>query len=265
MKNMFSLEGKVALVTGASYGIGFAIAKAFAKAGATIAFNDIKQELVDKGLAAYEAEGIKAHGYVCDVTDENAVNELVAKIESEVGKINILVNNAGIIKRIPMHEMSAAEFRQVIDVDLNAPFICAKAVIPSMIKNGGGKIINICSMMSELGRETVSAYAAAKGGLKMLTRNICSEYGEYNIQCNGIGPGYIATPQTAPLREKQPDGSRHPFDSFIIAKTPAARWLEAEELAGPAVFLASSASDAVNGHILYVDGGILAYIGKQPK
>lgn len=265
MKNMFSLEGKVALVTGASYGIGFAIAKAFAKAGATIAFNDIKQELVDKGLAAYEAEGIKAHGYVCDVTDENAVNELVAKIESEVGKINILVNNAGIIKRILMHEMSAAEFRQVIDVDLNAPFICAKAVIPSMIKNGGGKIINICSMMSELGRETVSAYAAAKGGLKMLTRNICSEYGEYNIQCNGIGPGYIATPQTAPLREKQPDGSRHPFDSFIIAKTPAARWLEAEELAGPAVFLASSASDAVNGHILYVDGGILAYIGKQPK
>lgn len=265
MKNMFSLEGKVALVTGASYGIGFAIAKAFAKAGATIAFNDIKQELVDKGLAAYEAEGIKAHGYVCDVTDEEAVKELVAKIEKEVGSINILVNNAGIIKRIPMHEMSAAEFRQVIDVDLNAPFICAKTVIPSMIKNGGGKIINICSMMSELGRETVSAYAAAKGGLKMLTRNICSEYGEYNIQCNGIGPGYIATPQTAPLRERQPDGSRHPFDSFIVAKTPAGRWLDPEELAGPAVFLASSASDAVNGHILYVDGGILAYIGKQPK
>lgn len=265
MKNMFSLEGKVALVTGASYGIGFAIAKAFAKAGAKIAFNDIKQELVDKGLAAYEAEGIKAHGYVCDVTDEEAVKELVAKIEKEVGSINILVNNAGIIKRIPMHEMSAAEFRQVIDVDLNAPFICAKTVIPSMIKNGGGKIINICSMMSELGRETVSAYAAAKGGLKMLTRNICSEYGEYNIQCNGIGPGYIATPQTAPLRERQPDGSRHPFDSFIVAKTPAGRWLDPEELAGPAVFLASSASDAVNGHILYVDGGILAYIGKQPK
>ena len=265
MNNMFSLEGKVALVTGASYGIGFAIAKAFAKAGATIAFNDIKQELVDKGLAAYEAEGIKAHGYVCDVTDEEAVKELVAKIEKEVGDINILVNNAGIIKRIPMHEMSAAEFRQVIDVDLNAPFICAKTVIPSMIKNGGGKIINICSMMSELGRETVSAYAAAKGGLKMLTRNICSEYGEYNIQCNGIGPGYIATPQTAPLRERQPDGSRHPFDSFIVAKTPAGRWLDPEELAGPAVFLASSASDAVNGHILYVDGGILAYIGKQPK
>ena len=265
MENMFSLKGQIALVTGASYGIGFAIAKAFANAGATIVFNDIKQELVDKGLAAYETEGITAHGYVCDVTDEDAVNELVAKVEKEVGGINILVNNAGIIKRIPMHEMSAKEFRQVIDVDLNAPFICAKAVIPSMMKKGGGKIINICSMMSEFGRETVAAYAAAKGGLKMLTKNIASEYGEYNIQCNGIGPGYIATPQTAPLREKQADGSRHPFDSFIMAKTPAARWGNPEDLAGPAVFLASEASNFVNGHILYVDGGILAYFGKQPK
>ena len=261
----FRLDGKIALVTGASYGIGFAIAKGFAEAGATIVFNDIKQELVDKGLAAYKEAGIEAHGYVCDVTDEDAVNNLIAKIEKEVGVIDILVNNAGIIKRIPMTEMKASEFRQVIDVDLNAPFIVSKAVIPSMIKKGHGKIINICSMMSELGRETVSAYAAAKGGLKMLTRNICSEYGQYNIQCNGIGPGYIATPQTAPLREKQPDGSRHPFDSFICAKTPAGRWLEPDELAGPAVFLASEASNAVNGHILYVDGGILAYIGKQPE
>ena len=190
--------------------------------------------------------------------------ENVEKITKEVGPIDILVNNAGIIKRIPMCEMTAAEFRQVIDVDLNAPFIVSKAVIPSMIERGHGKIINICSMMSELGRETVSAYAAAKGGLKMLTRNICSEYGQYNIQCNGLGPGYIETPQTAPLREIQPDGSRHPFDQFICAKTPANRWLKPEELTGPAVFLASEASNAVNGHILYVDGGILAYIGKQP-
>jgi len=265
MKNPFSLEGKIALVTGASYGIGFAIASGFAEAGAKIVFNDIKQELVDKGIAAYKEKGIDAIGYVCDVTDEDAVNDMVAKIEKEVGIIDILVNNAGIIKRIPMHEMTAAEFRQVIDVDLNAPFIVSKAVIPSMIKKGHGKIINICSMMSELGRETVSAYAAAKGGLKMLTRNICSEYGEFNIQCNGIGPGYIATPQTAPLREPQADGSKHPFDSFICAKTPAGRWLDPEELAGPAVFLASEASNAVNGHVLYVDGGILAYIGKQPK
>ena len=261
----FRLDGKIALVTGASYGIGFAIAKGFSEAGATIVFNDIKQELVDKGIEAYKKEGIDARGYVCDVTDESAVNELVSKVEDEVGVIDILVNNAGIIKRIPMTEMSAEEFRQVIDVDLNAPFIVSKAVIPSMIKKGHGKIINICSMMSELGRETVSAYAAAKGGLKMLTRNICSEYGEYNIQCNGIGPGYIATPQTAPLREIQPDGSRHPFDKFICAKTPAGRWLNPDELAGPAVFLASDALNAVNGHILYVDGGILSYIGKQPQ
>ncbi|MBQ9914807.1 MAG: gluconate 5-dehydrogenase [Clostridia bacterium] len=262
---MFSLQGKIALITGASYGIGFAIAKGYAEAGATIVFNDLTEELVEKGLAAYEKAGIKAHGYVCNVTDEDAVNAMVKRIEEEVGTIDILVNNAGIIKRIPMTEMTAAEFRQVIDVDLNAPFIVSKAVIPAMIKKGHGKIINICSMMSELGRETVSAYASAKGGLKMLTKNICSEYGQYNIQCNGIGPGYIATPQTAPLRERQADGSRHPFDSFICAKTPAGRWLEAEELVGPAVFLASEASNAVNGHILYVDGGILAYIGKQPE
>ena len=264
-KENFRLDGKIALVTGATYGIGFAIAKALAHAGAKIVFNDLKQEFVDRGLASYKAEGIDAKGYVCDVTDESAVNGMVAKIEREVGNIDILVNNAGIIKRIPMIEMSAADFRSVIDVDLNAPFIVAKAVIPTMIRMGHGKIINICSMMSELGRETVSAYAAAKGGLKMLTKNIASEYGEYNIQCNGIGPGYIATPQTAPLRERQPDGSRHPFDSFIVAKTPAGRWGDAEDLGGPAVFLASEASDFVNGQILYVDGGILAYIGRQPK
>jgi len=261
----FSLKGKIALVTGASYGIGFAIAKAYASAGATIVFNDINRELVDKGLKAYEAEGIKAHGYVCDVTNEETVNEFIKTVEREVGVIDILVNNAGIIKRIPMLEMKAEDFRKVIDVDLNAPFIVSKAVIPGMIKKGHGKIINICSMMSELGRETVSAYAAAKGGLKMLTRNIASEYGEHNIQCNGIGPGYIATPQTAPLREIQPDGSRHPFDQFIVAKTPAARWGTTDDLMGPAVFLASDASNFVNGHVLYVDGGILAYIGKQPQ
>ena len=201
---------------------------------------------------------------MCDVSDENAVAEMVRKINEEVGVIDILVNNAGIIKRIPMVEMSAADFRQVVDVDLSAPFIVSKAVIPGMIEKGHGKIINICSMTSELGRETVSAYAAAKGGLKMLTKNICSEYGKYNIQCNGLGPGYIATPQTAPLRERQADGSRHPFDSFIVAKTPAERWGTPDDMTGPAVFLASDASNFVNGHILYVDGGILAYIGKQP-
>ncbi len=262
--DMFRLDGKIALVTGAVYGIGFEIAKSLAVAGATIVFNNLDQASVDQGLANYTKEGIQAHGYVCDVTDEAAVQAMVKQIEDEVGVIDILVNNAGIIKRIPMLEMSAEDFRQVVDVDLNAPFIVSKAILPSMIKKGHGKIINICSMMSELGRETVAGYAAAKGGLKMLTKNICSEFGEANIQCNGIGPGYIATPQTAPLREKQADGSRHPFDQFIVSKTPAARWGEPSDLAGPTVFLASDASDFVNGHILYVDGGILAYIGKQP-
>ncbi|MFA7529845.1 MAG: gluconate 5-dehydrogenase [Bacilli bacterium] len=257
--NYFSLSGKVALVTGGSYGIGFAMATALHKAGATIVFNDINEKLVNEGLENYKKLGIDAHGYVCDVTNEDEVNEFVKKVETEVGVVDILVNNAGIIKRIPMVEMSAADFRKVIDVDLNGPFIMAKAVIPGMIKKGHGKIINICSMMSELGRETVSAYAAAKGGLKMLTRNIASEYGKYNIQCNGIGPGYIATPQTEPLRRPGV-----PFNEFIIARTPAERWGTPEDLMGPAVFLASDASNFVNGHILYVDGGILAYIGKQP-
>ena len=262
--NLFSLNVKVALVTGAAYGIGFAIAEALAEAGAKIAFNCRKPEHLQSALDDYSKLGIEARGYLCDVTKEDEVKAMVADIESTLGSVDILVNNAGIIRRIPMHEMSVDEFREVVDIDLNAPFIVAKAVIPAMMKKRSGKIINICSMMSELGRETVSAYAAAKGGLKMLTRNIASEYGEYNIQCNGIGPGYIATPQTAPLRERQPDGSRHPFDSFIVAKTPAARWGNPDDLKGPVVFLASQASDFVNGHILYVDGGILAYIGKQP-
>ncbi|WBY63523.1 MAG: 2-dehydro-3-deoxy-D-gluconate 5-dehydrogenase [Thermocaproicibacter melissae] len=255
----FSLKGKVAFVTGACYGIGFAIASALAEAGAKIAFNGLNAEHVARGIENYRKAGIDAHGYVCDVTDADAIEDLVKKINQEVGVIDILVNNAGIIKRIPMLDMKPEEFRQVIDVDLTAPFIVSKAVIPGMIKKGHGKIINICSMMSELGRETVSAYAAAKGGLKMLTRNIASEYGAYNIQCNGIGPGYIETPQTAPLRVPG-----NPFNDFIISKTPAGRWGRTEDLTGPAVFLASDASNFVNGHILYVDGGILAYIGKQP-
>ena len=260
----FSLAGRTALVTGGAYGLGFAMARALAGAGARVAFNCRSQENLDKALADYAACGVDARGYLCDVTDEAQVARLVETIENDLGPIDILVNNAGVIRRVPMTEMSTEEFRQVVDIDLVGPFICAKAVIPGMADRGHGKIINICSMMSELGRETVSAYAAAKGGLKMLTRNICAEYGGANIQCNGIGPGYIATPQTAPLRERQPDGSRHPFDQFIVSKTPAGRWGVPEDLMGPAVFLASDASNFVNGHILYVDGGILAYIGRQP-
>lgn len=261
----FSLEGKVAWITGASYGLGLAYAKAYAEAGAKIVFNDIKQELVDRGLEEYKKLGIEVYGAVCDVTNEEQVQKFVADVKEKVGTIDILVNNAGIIKRIPMHEMSAADWNAVINVDLTGPFLCAKAVIPDMMEKKSGKIINACSMMSEFGRETVSAYAAAKGGLKMLTRNICSEYGQYNIQCNAIGPGYIATPQTAPLRAKQADGSMAPFDRFIRSKTPAQRWGRTEDLMGLAVFLASPASDFINGQVVYIDGGISAYIGQDPN
>ncbi len=260
----FSLKGKTALVTGGSYGIGFAAAQALAQAGAEIAFNCRSEEHLQTALQAYHAEGIDAKGFLCDVTDETAVVQMVDKLQKEWGGIDILVNNAAITKRVPMIQMDTADFRRIIDVDLTAAFLVSKAVLPSMIQKGGGKIINICSMMSELGRETVSAYAAAKGGLKMLTRNIASEYGAYNIQCNGLGPGYIATPQTAPLREPQPDGSPSPFETFLCARTPAGRWGTVDDLKGPIVFLASEASNFVNGHILYVDGGILAYLGKQP-
>lgn len=227
----FSLMGKVALVTGAAYGIGYAIAKAYADAGAKIAFNCRSQAHMDKALADYKKDGIEAHGYICDVTDEEAVRAMVADIEQKLGTIDILVNNAGIIKRIPMLEMTTEDFRKVIDIDLTAAFIVSKAVLPGMLRKGHGKIINVCSMLSEVGRETVAAYTAAKGGLKMLTKNIASEYGDRNIQCNGIGPGYIATPQTAPLRTPG-----HPFNDFILSKTPAHRWGTPEDLMGPAVF-----------------------------
>ena len=262
--HQFSLTGKIALVTGGSSGIGFGMACGLAKAGATVAFNCRGEAHLKQALEDFEKAGVEAHGYLADVSDEADVTRLIETIKKELGVIDILVNNAGIIKRIPMCDMELSEFRQVIDIDLIAPFIVSKAVLPDMVQKGHGKIINICSLMSELGRETVSAYAAAKGGLKMLTRNICAEYGGANIQCNGIGPGYIATPLTMPLRETQSDGSQHPFDKFIHSKTPAGRWGLPEDLQGPLVFLASDASNFVNGQVLYVDGGILAYIGKQP-
>jgi gluconate 5-dehydrogenase len=257
MNEMFSLEGRVAWVTGACYGIGMGLAKALARAGARIAINARRAEHVEAALAEYRAQGITAFGRVCDVTDEIAVADFVKSAEAALGPIDILVNNAGMILRVPATEMAVADFRNVVDVDLVGPFICSRAVLPGMVARGRGKIINICSLLSELGRETVSAYAAAKGGLKLLTRALCAEYADKNIQINGIGPGYIATPQTAPLREPG-----NPMGAFIAARTPAGRWGTPVDLAGPAVFLASDASDFVNGQILYVDGGLLASIGK---
>ena len=256
-KKLFDLTGKHALVTGGSHGIGMALATGLAQAGAKISIIGTSEGKLETAKAQYAENGIDAHAYVLNITDEVAVNETIPVIENDVAPVDILVNNAGMIKRIPILEMSAADFRQILDVNLTGQFIMAKAVAGGMVERGHGKIINICSMMSELGRNTVSAYAASKGGLKMLTRNMATEWARHNIQVNGIGPGYIATSQTAPLRE---DG--HPFNEFIISRTPAGRWGNPEDLAGTAVFLASKASDFVNGHIVYVDGGILATIGK---
>jgi gluconate 5-dehydrogenase len=256
--SLFDLSGKIALVTGSTHGLGMAMAKGLGKAGATIIVNgNSSQEKIDAAVRYYEKEGLKAKGYRFDVSNESQVIEAVSKIENEVGAIDILVNNAGIIKRTPLAEMDVVDFRQVIDVDLVSPFIVSKHVVKNMIAKRQGKIINICSMMSELGRNTVGAYAAAKGGLKMLTQNMATEWAKHNIQINGIGPGYFATSQTEPIRV---DG--HPFNDFIINRTPAAKWGDPDDLSGAAIFLASKASDFVNGHILYVDGGILATIGK---
>ena len=262
MTNIFDLTGKVALVTGGARSIGLALGIGLGQAGATVCFNCTSEKSMEEGLKAYKAAGVQARGFVADVSDEASVRRLVADIERQVGTVDILVNNAGINKRVPLTEMEVEDFTKVVGVDLVAPFIVSKAVLPGMIAKGHGKIINICSMMSEVGRNTVVAYASAKGGLKMLTKNICAEYGGVNIQCNGIGPGYIATDLTAPLREPQPDGTPHPFDQFIKERTPAGRWGAPKDLMGPVIFLASEASDFVNGHILYVDGGILAFLGK---
>ncbi|MEZ5070895.1 MAG: gluconate 5-dehydrogenase [Bacteroidales bacterium] len=254
---LFDLTGKHALVTGGTHGLGMAIALGLSRAGAHISINDISREKLDQAREEYKKTGTEVRTFLLDVTDEAAVDREIPRMEAEGGPIDILVNNAGIIKRIPILEMKAEEFRQVLDVDLTGPFIVAKAVARGMIQRKRGKIINMCSMMSELGRDTVSAYAAAKGGLKMLTRNMATEWARHNVQVNGIGPGYFATSQTAPIRV---DG--HPFNDFILRRTPAGRWGDPADLEGAAVFLSSRASDFVNGQILYVDGGILATIGK---
>lgn len=257
MLNLFDLSGKVALVTGATHGLGMAMATALGKAGATVVVNGNTPAKMEKALQQYAAAGLNVKGFLFDVTDEEQAKENIQRIEREIGPIAILVNNAGMIQRVPALEMEVADFRKVLDVDLTGPFIMSKTVGKYMVERQAGKVINICSMMSELGRNTVSAYAAAKGGLKMLTKNLATEWAKYNIQVNGIGPGYFATDQTAPIRV-----NGHPFNDFIISRTPAGRWGDPEDLGGATIFLASKASDFVNGQILYVDGGILATIGK---
>jgi len=255
--NLFDLTHKTALVTGGTHGLGMAMAEALAQAGAQLVITGTTQSKMEEAIKYYQAKGYQAKGYLFDVTNETDAAINIDIISKEIGDIHILVNNAGIIKRELAITMPVADFRKVIDVDLVGPFIMSQLVAKQMIERKQGKIINICSMMSELGRNSVSAYAAAKGGLKMLTKNLATEWAKYNIQVNGIGPGYFATSQTEPIRV---DG--HPFNDFIINRTPAARWGNPEDLAGAAVFLASKASDFVNGQVIYVDGGILATIGR---
>lgn len=256
--SLFDLSGKVALVTGATHGLGMAMAEGLGNAGAKLVITGhSSQEKLDNAVAQLREKGYDAHGYLFNVTNEDEVNEMVPVIEQEQGPINVLVNNAGIIRRVPLLEMDLAEWNLVLQTNLTGVMVMTRPVVKRMIERGAGKIINICSMMSELGRDSVSAYAASKGGLKMLTQNMATEWARHNIQVNGIGPGYFATSQTAPIRV---DG--HPFNEFIIGRTPAGRWGNPEDLQGAAVFLSSKASDFVNGQVVYVDGGILATIGK---
>jgi len=256
MIDLFDLTGKVALVTGGTHGIGLAVGLLLGKAGARVCVNDLQDDKLDNCREIFRREGLDVFTLKFNVTDENDVDKGITLIEKNIGPVDILVNNAGIIKRIPILDMPVTDFRQVIEVDLVAPLIVSKRVAPGMIKKRSGKIINMCSMMSVYGRNTVSAYASAKGGLKLLTQNMTCEWAKYNIQINGIGPGYISTAQTAPIRE-----NGHPFNDLVMTRTPAGRWGEPEDVANAALFLASNASNFVNGHILYVDGGILANFG----
>lgn len=257
MRELFDLTGKRILITGATHGLGMAMGKGLGLAGATVIINGHTEKKMEAALKSFHQEGIRAHGFLFDVTREADVSANIQAIEDQIGPIDVLINNAGIIMRMPIVQMTAEDFRKVVDIDLTGPFIVSKHVGLRMIERKQGKIINICSMMSELGRNTVAAYAAAKGGLKMLTKNMATEWAKYNIQVNGIGPGYFATDQTAPIRV---DG--HPFNDFIINRTPAGRWGDPDDLIGTAIFLSAPASNFVNGQIIYVDGGILATIGK---
>ena len=254
---LFNLTGKRALITGGTHGIGLAIARGLAASGASIILNGHTPARLDEAVDGCKKQGFQVKGYLFDITDQVAVDKNLQNIQEKEGDIDILVNNAAIHKRLKLLDLTLNDFRKVLEIDLTAQFYMAQQLARSMIKRKQGKIINLCSMMSELGRDTTGAYAAAKGGLKMLTKSMATEWAQYNIQVNGIGPGYIKTDATGPISDP---GS--PLYDFIISRTPAGRWGKPEDLAGAAIFLASEASDFVNGHILYVDGGMLATLGR---
>jgi len=252
--DLFSLKGKNALITGGTQGLGFDIAKALGEAGARVILNARKADKLAEGIEKMSSFGIETEGSLFDTTKSEEIIPAIDKIENEIGQIDILVNNAGIIKRIPLEDMEDADFQMVLDTNLSGVFKVSKAVVKKMMSRQEGKIVNMCSLMSELGRPNVGAYAASKGGLKMLTKNMAAEWASHNIQVNGIGPGYYITELTKPLVEDEK------FNTFIINRTPARRWGLPHELAGAAVFLASNASNFVNGQVIYVDGGILAVL-----
>lgn len=252
--DLFDLTGKVALVTGSSRGLGYTLAEGLGRAGATVVLNGVNAERLDQSVKALAQAGIKAHGAAFDVTDAGQIQQQIARIEGEIGPVEILFNNAGIQIRRPLEQFDEADWRRIFDVNLTGAFLVAKAVAQGMIARRSGKIINICSIQSELARPTIAPYSATKGGLKMLTKGMATDWGRYNIQVNGLAPGYFVTEMTQPLVDDEK------FDAWLRGRTPANRWGEPEELVGAAVFLASKASSYINGHILYVDGGILACV-----
>lgn len=251
---LFDLSGKIALITGSSRGLGFAIAEGLGEAGATIVANGINEQRLNEAVRTFTEKGIKAYRYAFDVTKSEQIKQKVQAIETELGPIDILVNNAGIQIRCGLEDFDEEDWWRIIDVNLTGIFLVSKGVVKSMIKRKSGKIINICSMQSELARPTIAPYAASKGGVKMLTKAMATEWGKYNIQVNGLGPGYIKTDITKSLVEDKN------FNSWLCERTPAGRWGTPSDLVGGAIFLASKASDYVNGHILYIDGGMLSCV-----
>jgi len=253
-QELFNLQGKIALITGSGRGIGYTLAEGLGRAGSTVILNDIDSDCLTKSAEILNDKGVKVHSSLFDVRNESDIQARVQSIEEDIGPIDILVNNAGIQIRGPLENFKLADWQNLIDINLTGAFLTAKAVVSGMIRRKAGKIINICSIQSELARPTIAPYTAAKGGLKMLTRGMATDWGTYNIQVNGIAPGYFKTEMTQKLYEDKA------FDAWLCARVPANRWGDPAELVGAAIFLASKASDYVNGHIIFVDGGLRACV-----
>lgn len=252
--NPFDLSGRTALITGSSRGLGLAIARGLAAAGAKLVLNGVDSSRLDSTVAALHAEGLAAEGLAFDVTDEAAIVAAFARLDENGTAIDILVNNAGIQFRKPMLELQTSDWQRVLDTNLTSAFMIGREAARRMAGRGYGKIINIGSLTSELARATVAPYTVAKGGIKMLTKAMAAEWGELGIQANAIGPGYMLTDMNEALIHNPQ------FDGWVKARTPARRWGKPEELAGTAVFLASTAADYVNGQIIYVDGGMISVL-----